>query len=34
VSVKLTSSFAGAAAPDSVIVAIVWSSLVRSDRQT
>jgi hypothetical protein len=33
VSAKLTSSFAGAAAPASVIVAFVWSSLVRSDRQ-
>src|SRR6202050_5085060 len=33
VSVKLTSSFTGAAAPGSLIVAIVWSSLARFDRQ-
>jgi hypothetical protein len=33
VSVKLTSSFAGAAAPDSVLVVIVPSSLARFGRQ-
>jgi hypothetical protein len=33
VSVKLTSSFAGIAAPGSVIVVIVRSSLARFDRQ-